>query len=68
MTHTIIGSLFHVWNLLAFDQGVDDPLKTLFGVNHLNDNLSLDTLMMISDVLLESFIATTDICDNVTSF
>lgn len=68
VTHAVIGGLLHVWDLLSIDHGVDDPLETFLAMDHLDNNLSLDTHVMTIDVLFESFITSSDVGDDVASF
>ena len=54
-----------VGDLVASDDGVDDPLETLFALDHLDQELPLKNLVLFLDVEFEFLVAAADLRDDV---
>lgn len=57
----------HGWNLLSVNESVADPLKTLLALDHLDDQLSLNSLVVLNDVGLKLLISSTDLGNDIIS-
>lgn len=61
----IVCSLVHGWDLHAIYHGMADPLKTLLTLDHFDDQLSLNHLVVLDDVRLKLLVAATDLSNDV---
>ena len=57
----------HSWYLLTSNEGINDPFKTFLALNHLDDELSLNRLVVLENVWLKFLIATTHLSDYIIS-
>ena len=53
------------WNLFASHQCINDPLETLFTLNHFDDKLSLDLHLILKNVRFKLLVAATDLSNNI---
>ena len=56
------------WNLLASNKGIHDPLETFLALNHLDDELSLDDLVVLENVRLKLLVAAANLRNHIVSF
>lgn len=58
----------HCWNLFTSNECIYNPLKTFFALDHLDDELTFNGLVVFEDVWLEFLVATTNLGNNIISF
>ena len=56
------------WNLFASNQCINDPLKTFFALDHLDNELSFNSFVVLDDVWLEFLEATTYLGNYIIGF
>lgn len=61
----IVGNGRVIGDLVASDDGVDDPLKTLLALDHLDQELPLEDLVVLFDVKFEFLIAAADLRNDI---
>ena len=56
-----------VGHLVASDDGVDNPFKTLLGVDHFDQQLSFEKFVVLLDVELELLVASADLRNDIVT-
>lgn len=65
---TIVSSLMHCWDFFTFDECINNPFKTLFALNHLDDKLSFYSFVVLNDPWLKLLVPASYLSNNVVSF
>lgn len=52
-------------DLFASNERINDPLKTLFTLNHFDDKLFLNDLVILENVRLKLLVTTADLSDHI---
>lgn len=64
----IIGSLVHCWNLIAVDKRVHNPLETLLALDHLDNHLSLNCLVIFDNPWFELLVTSSNLGNDIVRF